>query len=212
MNIKSILTHNFDISKTVVVSGKGPTSSLAVDQTEGKYVAVTTSVCDIFPRCDFVVSNDAEFLETNSLDNIDNLIVPIIIHRNVGGRAGVHDRLPKSEHYFYDILKDKGDFGVFTYRLFTQNMSSFKNESTIEGGDDVLLPYLLSGYHTALHWLCLVGFRNFEIYGISKNGGYNNETINQKVPKQLRSRAFFEQNYQMGIDILTKNNCNYIIN
>lgn len=195
----------------MIVSGKGPTSSLAVDQTDEKYVAVTTSVCNIFPHCDFVISNDAEFLESNSLDNVDNLIVPIIIHRTVGGRAGVHDRLPLSEHYFYDILKDKGDFGVFTYRLFTQNMSSFKNQSTIEGGDDVLFPYLLSGYHTALHWLCLVGFRNFEIYGISETGGYNDETINQQVPKQPRTEGFFRQNYQMGIDILEQNNCRYTI-
>jgi len=211
MNIQKLADHNFDTSKTVLLCCKGPSSIDAPSHVDGKYVAVTTSACNLFERCDFLFSNDVEFFETGNIDHVDNVIVPLVMHATEDGQAGIHEDIPIERHVFHQALKNycEGN-NIYTYKLFTQDKSERYSSMDIHPrGDDVLFPFLLSGYHTALYWLILAGFRSFEIFGVSECGQYNDLTVNKSVPKVARPQDWYESNYQYGIDILDRHNCNY---
>ena len=219
MNIQKLADHNFDTSKTVLLCCKGPSSADAPSHVDGKYVAVTTSACNIFDHCDFLFSNDVEFFETADIDHVDNVIVPIVMHvtefHEGFGRsvAGIHENLPAERHIFHHAIKDFcHNKNVYTYKLFSHDQTPKYNDMEISPiGDDFLFPRLLSGYHTALHWLIRAGFRNFDIFGVSMCGSYNESTVNKNVPINPRPLLFYRQNYQLGIDILEHHSCNYRI-
>jgi len=219
MNIQKLADNNFDTSKTVLLCCKGPSSIDAPEHAEGKYVAVTTSACNIFDHCDFLFANDVEFFETADIDHVDNVIVPIVMHvtefHEGFGRsvAGIHENLPAERHIFHHAIKDFcGDANIYTYRLHSQDkIKKYKNMKISPVGDEFPLPFLLSGYHTALYWLIKAGFRDFEIFGVSTCGSYNESTVNKKVPINPRPLLFYQQNYQMGIDILDEHQCNYTL-
>lgn len=217
MNIQKLENHNFDTSKTVLLCCKGPSSIEAPHHAEGKYVAVTTSACQIFNHCDFLFANDVEFFQTAKIDHVDRLIVPIVMHATEGGVAGVHDHLPVETHLFHHVLKDFNQ-NVYTYKLHTQDLSPKYSNMDISPLGDTLsfhtegwLHAVLSGYHTALHWLIAAGFRNFDIFGVSECGSYNMETVNTSVPKNTRPDDWFEINYKLGLDILNESSCNFRI-
>ena len=212
MNIKKLSDHNFDTSKTVLLCCKGPSSIDAPNHVDGKYVAVTTSACNIFERCDFLFANDVEFFETTDIKHVDNVIVPMVMHITQGGKAGVHEGIPAERHVFHQALKNHCDRNIYTYKLFTQEKSPRYRDMDIDPvGDEFLFPPVLSGYHTALHWLIKAGFRTFDIFGVSACGQYNDRTVNENVPKVPRSTGWYQTNYEMGTTILNTYNCNYSI-
>jgi len=211
MNIQKLDNHNFDTSKTVVLCCKGPSSIEAPKHTEGKYVAVTTSACSIFNHCDFLFANDVEFFQTANVEHVDNLIVPVVMHVTEHGFANVHEHLPVEKHLFHHVLKDFKQ-NIYTYRLHTQDRSPrYRSMDISPIGDEFSFDPIISGYQTALHWLTKVGFRNFDIFGVSECGDYNTNTVNKHVPKAARPPSFFQTNYKMGVDILNRFNCNFRI-
>jgi hypothetical protein len=219
MRIQKLADNNFDTSKTVLLCCKGPSSIDAPEHAEGKYVAVTTSACNIFDRCDFLFANDVEFFETADIGHVDNIIVPLVMHltefHEGFGRpvAGIHEHLPTERHVFHHAIGDLcTGKNVYTYKLHTQDqIPKYKNMEISPAGDDFSFPLILSGYHTALYWLIKAGFRDFEIFGVSTCGSYNDNTVNKKVPVNPRPLLFYQQNYQLGIDILEQYGCSYTI-
>lgn len=213
MNTRKLSDHKFDLSKTVLLCCKGPSSVNAPQNSEGKYVAVTTSACNIFEHCDFLFSNDVEFFRTGDISNVENVVVPLFPHLTRNGRAGIHTDVPPEDHFFASSIGDQlAGKNVYTYRLFTQSHNPRFEEIKI--GDDVdtiSLPFVLTGYHTALYWLITAGFKRFEIYGVTEDGGYNDSTVNKNIPKVTRTQEFFKQNFDMGISILQNNDCDYTI-
>lgn len=192
---------SLDLNKEVVVIGKGPSSSLVLDHdTSNSYVASLNSSCVILDKViDFLFFNDFVTIENilkhdYDLNKIKNIVCPIQLHAN--------ERV--SKYTYTDVLHElhKYQINIFTYRLQTQKINS-------PSSTDSMFFNCYSTAISAFYWLTHIGFKKFNIFGISKSNEYNNIFKSKKDCGLNRENAWYVNNFKYSVNILKNKSCSY---
>ena len=215
-NIKKLSDSNFDTSRTVIICGKGQSiTKIKEADLDNKYIACLNSATLFVDDVDFLFVTDIERLDTlleveTNFSKIKNLISPIQVHRNERPSAVTYlDVAKKTQRY---------DLNLYTYCLQTQTMRNPKTEEIdkFTFGPEVMY----SSFVCALFWLTNAGFRNFEMYGVGTNPKYAQKFIDNNDSGTLRkgiegtnmSDTWFVANYNSGVSIMQRFDCNFKFN
>lgn len=210
---KKISDSQFPIDKEVVVCGKGHSLIKVKDlPLEDKVVCCLNSAILFVDKVDYLVVTDWERLEVllreeTNFSKVKNILVPIQMH---------HCAQPSKYTYLDAMDKLKSyDLNVYTFHLVTQKIPNPDSNEIdfIELGPEPSM----SSLSVSLHWLTNLGFKNFKIFGVSKNGVYEQKfeeikdvgtpspnNTSRKVPVQ-----WFIDNYNNAIKILERQQCKF---
>ena len=178
-------------SSKVTLVAKGKTAENAV--VEG-YLATINTASNLFKEVDFEFLNDYETINKINLGDIKNLIIPIQLHSNES----------VSNYTYKDVLK-LTKVPIHTHKLFTQTMNLDSKYGNVCFGE------VLSTYQIALSWLIMSGFRDFKIYGVGKDSGYHKEFEKNDDVGNYRDSNWYAWNYNLGVNILKKYDCDWEI-
>lgn len=201
--VSTIDNLRLDTNKKVFIVGKGGSSVNAInlDRSNGYTVCINSS-CVLFEEVDFLFMNDHITIENilkhnYELSKVKNIVCPIQLHhKEVVSKYTVFDLKTK--------LKDF-DINLYTFKLHTQKIKSPPNIDNMEFN-------CLSSAEAALHWFTRIGFRSFEIFGMSSGGEYNDQFTNKNDRGSRRRLKWYKSNIQRCKKILKDTNSEYAFN
>lgn len=203
------VTNSLFENKKILLCGKGATSALAPKtKTEDSYVVCLNTSALMFDKVDFLFINDYETIEKLikadfDFSKLSNLIIPLQLHEKSSISARTYLDV-------FELLKESNT-DIYTYKLHTQTMNFSHDErvdhSPLSSGHS----QIWSTYHSALLWLTALGLREYDIYGVSKDGVYDSFFEKNNDVGEARNLNWYEINYNVGIYILERNNCSYNI-
>jgi len=211
--LKKICDSTFQVDKEVVICGKGASLSRIHEiDLKDKLICCLNSATLFVDRVDYLIITDMPRLEfllekEQNFEKIKNIIMPIQLHEFQ--RASKHTYLDA-----LGLLKDK-DVNVYTFHLHTQYIKDPETDQIdkIKFGPETIM----STFHVALFWLTYVGFDRFKIFGISKDGTYQ-EAFNKLGDVHGRGERgeliltppwWFPKNYDNGVKILNRQGAKY---
>ena len=221
--LKKISNSSFDLNKPVIVVGKGPSAEKLEEFLQDKNVddfyfcGINTSY-EYMPKVDFLAFCDLgvlESLEKNERENykkIKNLVCPLVLRGSPPGRPEIVVDTELTYEWLNEELRDV-DVNIYTFKLHTQHKMLPKDERV----DD--FPFINCGnrgkirssYHCGLVWLTKVGFKNFHIFGVSKEKEYADFFVKNNDCGNDRDNRWYRKNYRLGESILNYNECSYEI-
>jgi hypothetical protein len=211
--LKKISDFDFDTEKEIFICGKGSSlSKIHNENLEDKIIVCLNSSSIFFPRVDFLFTTDIERFDSlfkleSEVEKIKNIVCPIQMHEfEVPSRFTYLD--------VFERLREH-EANLFTFCLPSQKMTNPKDDRVdkfVFGPEPIY-----STYTCSLFWLINAGFKKFKIFGVStdgvyaeeflKNGEFGKNTLgSKKIP-----RSWFQANYNTGIKILRRNDCEFKI-
>jgi|MDSZ01.3.fsa_nt_gb hypothetical protein len=220
--LKKISNSSFDLNKPVIVVGKGPSAEKLEEFLQDKNVddfyfcAINTSY-EYMPKVDFLAFCDLGVLESleknqrESYKKIKNLVCPLVLRASLPGRPDIVLDTQLTYEWLSEELLKEIDVNIYTFKLFTQHKILPKDERV----DD--FPFnncgnqgqIISSYHCGLIWLTKAGFKNFHIFGVSKQREYADFFIKENDCGNDRDNNWYTENYSKGESILNHSECSY---
>lgn len=216
--LKKISDNSFPIHKEVVICGKGSSSAKIKDENlTDKLVCCLNSATLLVDSVDYLVITDWERFESlltheKDFSKIKNIIIPIQLREKT---------VPSPNYTYMDVLNklDEYEINLYTFSLGDgkENQLASEQIDTFTFGPE----QIHSTFHVSLFWLIKVGFKNFTMYGVSKNPEYaqlfkqiKNETGGLYVGgKRVETpEPWFTLNFNTGVEIMNRNGCNYKFN
>jgi hypothetical protein len=200
------------LEKTVILVAKGHTVQLLLDRLkqnpnylENLFLCCINSSYRLFPNrpIDMWCFNDIEASYDSNLNSytINTIVLPYKLRGK--DAKGVMMELNISYTELLDVFHPNSKVLpiVFPWQQF-------------EVPPDVLRigkpNCILSSTHTAVATLCELGFRKFEIYGVSKDGIYHNEFVLEPKLPYITS-SWYKRNYELVEMYLQSYGCTFKI-
>ena len=219
VTLKKISDNSFPIHKEVVICGKGFTSTKIKDSNlTDKIVCCLNSATLLVDSVDYLFMTDWErfvslLKNEKNFSKIRNIVIPVQLQ----------ERCEPSLRFTYrDVVSSlrKYNINLYTFSLPEHprqiKIPSEKTDTFVLGPDKIH-----STFHISLLWLIKAGFKNFTMYGISKNPEYaqlfkqlkdesGGQFVNGRRVKTPES--WFTVNFAAGVEIMDRNGCNYKFN
>lgn len=212
-NLKKVSNSNFDTEKEVLICGKGSSLVKIFDEDlSDKIVVCLNSSSIFFEKVDFLFTTDIE--RFNSLFEVESNIQKV---KNIVCPIQMHEFEVPSRFTYLDVFEklQKQKVNLFTFCLQSQKMQK-PDDDRIDKFTFGPEP-MYSTYICSLFWLINAGFYKFKVFGVSTDGVYADEFIkngefgkNTRGTKQI-PRSWFVSNYNAGVKILKRNNCEFKI-
>jgi|7_EtaG_2_1085326.scaffolds.fasta_scaffold17166_4 hypothetical protein len=224
--LKKISDSDFDLNKSVIIAGKGPTISNVEKFLSGKdlndfYICGVNTAYQLLPKVDFL-----SFCDTNVLDilnknrkdfnKIKSLVCPLVLRKMYDN--GMCFDTDKTYEWLLEELKDL-DINIYNFKLFTQHlfleidsgkMDDFYFKSCGEKAKSIPPEdTLTSSYHCGLLWLTKAGFKDFHIFGVSQQNEYHASFSESNDCGNDRDSKWYAENSLKGESILEENHCKY---
>lgn len=215
--LRKISDSKFDLSKTVVICGKGETiSKISPDLIRDKYIGCVNSSTILLDRVDFLHITDVERFDVfcaqeKNKEKISNFLCPLQWHEREKPSEFTYKN---AKEYFSDL-----DIDIYTYALPSQKKKFEESESDMfqvpPGEAHSSITILTS-------WLIKLGFRKFEFYGVTTDRNATAEyaeafksigdTGSYLSGGDQKDMGWFLANYRHLVGLLNRHRCGYVFN
>lgn len=201
-----------DTAKTVVIAAKGHTTSRLLGRLEkepsfldDKILCCINSAYKLFPnrQIDILCFNDVEVTYDDLKQyNIKSVIVPYKLRGHDKNNQVRDINMPYTE--IIPRFNENTAFYTFAFPWQTFNVQPPVLKIGTQFG-------ISSSTQTAICVLCEQGFRNFIVYGVSKDGKYGELFVQQKDTGNIRPISWYLENYSLIEKYLKHYKCEYSI-